>query len=65
MSEEEAKTVAPDTKEDWQSQLPALHLLFNLGFTYLSPQKALEMRGVRNSNVIVEGLITPQLRKMT
>ena len=32
-------------KEDHISQIPALMLLEKLGYTYLSPAEALEMRG--------------------
>jgi type I restriction enzyme R subunit len=46
------------------SQLPALRLLVNLGYTYLSPQDALKERGDRQGNVLLEGILREQLRKL-
>ncbi len=57
------KNTAPDFTEDSVSKLPALHLLQNLGYTYLPPQKALDLRGGRMGNVILEGILVPWLRE--
>ncbi len=54
----------PSFKEDQISQVPALQLLQNLGYTYLTPEKALELRGGRKSAVILEGVLAEQLRKI-
>ena len=35
----------PTYSEDAISQLPALHLLQNMGWQYLSPDEALDLRG--------------------
>jgi type I restriction enzyme R subunit len=54
----------PSWKEDHISQVPALQLLQNLGWTYLAPAQALEMRGARLANVILDGVLERQLRAM-
>ena len=51
----------PSFKEDQISQIPALQLLMKLGFTYLTPSEALEARGGRTSNVILETVLKKQL----
>jgi len=58
------KNSAPSFREDHISQIPALQLLQNLGFTYLTPSEALEARGGRTSNVLLEDILIPQLRKL-
>jgi len=54
----------PSFKEDHISQIPALQLLQNLGYTYLTPMEALEQRGGRLSAVLLEGVLAKQLRKI-
>ncbi len=54
----------PTFKEDHVSQIPALQLLINLGFEYLTPDEALGFRGGRASNVILEEILADQLRSM-
>ncbi|MBW1926030.1 MAG: restriction endonuclease subunit R, partial [Deltaproteobacteria bacterium] len=54
---------APDLTEDAISQLPALHLLQNLGWQYLSPDEALKLRGGKLGGVLLEGVLVPWLRK--
>ncbi len=44
------------------SQLPALHLLQNLGYTYLTPEESKQLRGGRLRNVLLEGILVPWLR---
>lgn len=48
--------------EKYLSQIPALHLLVNLGFRYLSPEQALAARGGKSSNVILEEILRERLR---
>lgn len=48
-------------KEDHISQIPALQLLQKLGYTYLSPEVALELRGGKTSNVLLEPILRKQL----
>jgi type I restriction enzyme, R subunit len=54
----------PSFKEDHISQIPALHFLQNLGYTYLSPEEAWEQRGGKASAVLLEGVLEVQLRKI-
>ncbi len=53
----------PRFDEDSISQLPALHLLQNLGWQYLSPDEALDLRGGKLGGVLLEGVLVPWLRK--
>jgi type I restriction enzyme R subunit len=55
---------APTFREDHVSQVPALQLLINIGFKYITPDETLEFRAGRASNVILDGILTGQLRKM-
>lgn len=48
-------------KEDHISQIPALMLLQKLGYTYLSPEEALELRGGKTTNVLLEPILRKQL----
>jgi len=52
----------PSFIEDHISQIPALQLLQNLGYTYLSPDEALAMRGNRYTNVLLEKVLREQLK---
>ncbi len=45
------------------SQLPALHLLQNLGYNYLTPQEALQMRAGRLRNILLEEVLVGWLRE--
>lgn len=54
----------PLFKEDHISQIPALQLLINLGYTYLTPEEALIVRGGKTSNVILETILERQLRQI-
>ena len=54
----------PSFQEDHISQVPALQLLQNLGWQYLTPEEALRLRGGKRSNVLLEGILDPQLRKL-
>jgi type I restriction enzyme R subunit len=54
---------SPLMKEDHISQIPALQLLQNLGYSYLSPEEALILRGGKESNVILNGILEDWLRK--
>jgi type I restriction enzyme, R subunit len=44
------------------SQIPALQLLINLGFEYITPAEALRERQERTSNVILENILRSQLK---
>jgi type I restriction enzyme R subunit len=54
----------PSFKEDHISQIPALQLLQKLGYTYLSQEEALEMRGNKTTNVILEKVLRNQLKEI-
>ena len=51
-------------KEYQDSQLPAIKLLQELGYEYLTPEQADDLRGNIKSNVILEGVLTEQLIKL-
>src|ERR1019366_1019858 len=53
----------PSFQEDHISQVPALQLLQNLGYTYLRPQEVILQRKGRFSNVLLEGMLAEQLRQ--
>ena len=46
------------------SQIPALQQLINLGYRYLMPEQALAGRDGRISNILLEGILREQLKKM-
>ena len=54
----------PSFIEDHISQIPALQLLMKLGYKYLTPQEALESRGNRYSNVLLETILKKQLQQI-
>lgn len=54
----------PSFKEDHISQIPALQLLMKLGYRYLTPEEALEARGNRISNVLLEAILKKQLQEI-
>lgn len=54
----------PSFKEDHISQIPALQMLQKLGYTYLSPEEALELRGNKTTNVILEKVLRNQLKEI-
>lgn len=51
-------------KEEIISKIPALQLLINMGYQYLSPEEALAMRGNKYSNVLLEPILKAQLAKI-
>lgn len=52
----------PSFKEDHISQIPALQMLQNMGYTYISPEEADSMRGGKTSNVILDDVLRKQLK---
>ena len=46
------------------SQIPALQLLINLGYRYLTPEQALSLRGGRLSNVLLEEVLRDSLKRI-
>lgn len=57
-------TATPLFLEDHISQVPTLQLLQNLGWTYLSAEETLELRGGRVSRVVLTGILAPKLREL-
>ena len=54
----------PSFKEDNISLIPALQLLQKLGYTYLNPEEALELRGNKTTNVLLETILRKQLKEI-
>ena len=50
--------------EKYLSQIPALQVLINLGYQYLTPAEALAARGGRAGNVLLEEILREQLKKL-
>ena len=48
--------------ETYLSQIPALQMLVNLGFEYLTPNEALAARGGKAGNVLLEEILRAQLK---
>lgn len=53
-----------DWLEDIISLLPAITLLQNLGYEYLTPKEALAKRGGKRSRIVLEEILTAQLQKL-
>ena len=53
----------PSFIENHISQIPAMQLLQNLGYTYLTPEEVLKERQDKLSNVILEDILEQQLLK--
>ncbi len=56
--------MTPDFKEAPISQIPALRLLQQLGFSYLSPEEVAVERKGRLGRVLLEDVLTSQLRRL-
>jgi type I restriction enzyme R subunit len=54
----------PSFKEDQVSQIPALQMLQKLGYTYLTPIEAEELRGNKTGLVILEPILRKQLQEI-
>ncbi len=50
--------------EKYLSQIPALQLLVNLGFRYLTPEQASQERGWKLHHVLLEEILRAQLKKI-
>ena len=57
------ETLSPEINEDIQSKLPALQLLINCGYNYLTRKEAAELRNNRYNQVILDGILVPYLRE--
>lgn len=54
----------PSFLEDHISQIPALQLLINMGYLYVTPAQAMEWRRGKNSVVLFEDVLFNQLQKI-
>ncbi len=52
------------TNEKLTSQVPALKLLINLGYEFLTPGEAFRERQGRTSNVLLENILRDQLKEI-
>ena len=50
--------------EKYLSQIPALQLLINLGFEFITPEQALAERSGRTGNVLLEGILRKSLKEI-
>jgi type I restriction enzyme R subunit len=50
--------------EKYLSQIPALQVLVNLGYQYLTPAEAVVARGGKAGNVLLEEILREQLKKL-
>jgi type I restriction enzyme R subunit len=64
MSDTTIPEQSPPTSEDATSQIPALDLLQQLGWTYLSPTEADQLRGGRKSEVLLKGVLAEALARL-
>jgi type I restriction enzyme, R subunit len=55
-------TLSPSYREELISQIPAARLLVNLGYSYLTPQQALGLRGGSERNVVLTGVLEEWLK---
>jgi type I restriction enzyme, R subunit len=51
--------------EKYLSQIPALQMLVNLGYVYLTPAEAMSARGGKAGNVLLEEILREQLKKLS
>ncbi len=54
---------SPSFKEDHISQIPALQLLVNFGYQYMTPDEAMAARGGKNTCMILESVLVNWLQK--
>ena len=56
---------APKFQEEYSAKLPALTLLTNLGWSFLSPEKALVARNGKQDEVVLRDILRTELQKRT
>jgi len=56
-------SVIPETKEVFSSQIPALQVLMAMGYEYLSPLQAMELRGSQTAEILLRPVLIDELRK--
>jgi type I restriction enzyme R subunit len=55
----------PKFQEEYSAKLPALALLTNLGWSFLSPEEALRKRGNQYNQVVLREILRDELKKRT
>jgi type I restriction enzyme R subunit len=55
----------PKFQEEYSAKLPALALLTNLGWSFLSPEEALRKRGNQYDQVVLREILRDELKKRT
>lgn len=55
-------TLTPETAEEYSAKIPALHTFLAMGWSYLSPEKCMAMRGSAQEVVLIDMLVQ-ELRK--
>lgn len=55
----------PKFQEEYSAKLPALALLTNLGWSFLSPEEALRKRGNQYNQVVLREVLRDELKKRT
>ena len=53
----------PEFQEEYSAKLPALALLTNLGWSFLSPEQALAARGGKYDQVVLRDILRVELQK--
>ena len=56
--------IATQYLEEISSQLPAIQLLINMGYQYLTPEETVVLRDGKRSKVVLEGILVQQLKKL-
>ena len=59
------KNDAPKFQEEYSAKLPALALLSNLGWRFVSPKEALALREEKTDQVILKSVLKAELKKRT
>ena len=57
-------STTPDTSETAQSELPALAQLVNMGYDYITREKARQLRGGNYQNVLLERILKERLQAL-
>lgn len=63
MSEQYSYVSLPKFQEEYSAKIPALTLLHNLGWTFLSPEQALSARNSKTNEVVLREVLREELRK--
>ncbi|OYQ75120.1 type I restriction endonuclease subunit R [Wohlfahrtiimonas sp. G9077] len=59
------KNNAPKFQEEYSAKIPALTLLANLGWTFISSKASLELREQKTDQVILKSILKTELKKRT